>query len=134
MARALTPRQAAFCRHMLEPGITAKQAAIQAGYSESYAESHVDDILGNPRVQARLKELETRVDHEYVVTRADVRRGLHHEAQEAESPSARVRAWELLGKDAGMFVERQEVTLKRDPREMSRDELGEYLRARGLLD
>jgi hypothetical protein len=123
---------------MIEPGITATEAARKAGYSPTYADREAAKLVGKPQVAAKIKELRQKAEEaavaEYAVSRSDVRRGLHGEAQNAETPAARVRAWELLGKDLGMFTDRQEVTLKRDPREMSKAELEEYLRARGLLD
>ena len=137
MARALTPRQAAFCRHMLEPGITATEAARKAGYSPSYVDRQATQLLVNPLVSAKIASLRADAEHEAVVSRADVLRGLHTEAQlygEGSSHSARVTAWAHLGKHLGMFTERQEITLKRDPREMSKAELEEYLRGRGLVD
>jgi phage terminase small subunit len=138
VARPLSPLQAAFCRHMLDPGVTATEAARRAGYSTSYATREAAKLVGKPQVAAKIAELRGQAERaavaEYAVDKSAVRRGLHHEAQNAETPAARVRAWELLGKDIGMFTDRQEITLKRDPREMSKAELEEYLRGRGLLD
>ena len=137
MARSLTPRQAAFCRHMLEPGINATEAARRAGYSPAYANRQAKQLLDIPQVAAKLAALRADSEHEAGVSRADVLRGLRAEAQlygEGSSHSARVTAWAHLGKHLGMFTERQEITLKRDPREMSKAELEEYLRGRGLVD
>ena len=111
MARALTPRQAAFCRHMLEPGINATEAARRAGYSPAYADRQAKQLLEIPQVAAKLAALRADSEHEAVVSRADVLRGLHAEAilaGEGSSHSARVAAWAHLGKHLGMFTDRVE--------------------------
>ena len=111
MARTLTPRQAAFCRHMTEPGMTATQAAKLAGYSPAYADRQATQLLDIPQVAAKIAALTADGDNEAVVNRADVLRGLHSEALdrgEGSSHSARVAAWAHLGKHLGMFADRQE--------------------------
>ena len=108
MARSLSPLQAAFCRHMTEPGITATEAARKAGYSPSYADREASKLVEKPLVKARIQELRRRLDDQFLVGPADVRRGIYNEAQNADTAAARIRAWELLGKDLGMFTERVE--------------------------
>lgn len=137
MARTLTPRQAAFCRHMLEPGMTATRAAKLAGYSPTYADRQATQLLENPQVAAKLASLRADAENEAVVSRAQVLRGLRDEATlqgEGSSHSARVQAWAHLGKHLGMFVERREVTLRKDPADMTDEELDEALNDVGLTD
>lgn len=137
MARTLTPRQAAFCRHMLEPGMTATRAAKLAGYSPTYADREAAKLVEKPLIAAKLASLRADSDDEAVVSRADVLRGLREEAQlygEGSSHSARVQAWAHLGKHLGMFVERREVTLRKDPADMTDEELDEALNDVGLTD
>jgi len=145
----LSPRQAAFCRLMLEPGTTATEAARKAGYSPSYADRQATQLLGNPRVAAYLAELRASLaapalaTAEEILTRLwDIARGEVRTEKATrqgvvELPpdfGERTRALELIGKHLGMFTDRSEVTLKRDPRGMSKTELEEYLRGRGLLE
>jgi phage terminase small subunit len=113
VARALTPRQAAFCRHMLEPGITATEAARKAGYSPTYADRQARQLLENPQVAAKLAALRADADDEAIISRAEVLRGMHTEATlygEGASHSARVAAWAHLGKHLGIFTDKQEHT------------------------
>lgn len=113
MARTLTPRQAAFCRHMLDPGMTATEAARKAGYSPTYANREATKLVDKPLVRDHLAELRRRVDDQYLITPVDVLRGMHTEATlygEGSSHSARVAAWAHLGKHLGMFTDRLEHT------------------------
>ena len=107
MAR-LDARQAAFCRHYALEKKSATEAAKLAGYSPSYANRQAAKLVDKPQIKARIEELQRRVDDQFVVTPAQVRRGIYHEAQNADSAAARIRAWELLGKDLGMFTDRTE--------------------------
>jgi phage terminase small subunit len=136
VARKLDARQAAFCRYYAVDHKTATEAAKLAGYSPHYANSQAAQLLRKSKISdevARLKErAEQAALEEYAVTRSDVRRGLHHEAQNAETPAARVRAWELLGKDIGMFTDKHEVTLRKDPGAMTDEELEQALQHAGL--
>jgi phage terminase small subunit len=135
VARKLDARQAAFCRHYLQAD-SATEAAKLAGYSPHYANRQAKQLLDKPQIAAEVTRLKERAEQaaveEYAVTRSDVRRGLHHEAQNAETPAARVRAWELLGKDIGMFTDKHEVTFRKDPSAMTDEELELALQHAGL--
>jgi len=134
---------------MLEPGTTATEAARKAGYSPSYADRQATQLLGNPRVAAYLAELRASLAAPALATAEEILTRLWDIARgEARTEKAtrqgvvelppdfgeRTRALELIGKHLGMFTDRSEVTLKRDPRGMSKTELEEYLRGRGLLE
>lgn len=112
----LTERQAAFCRHLVAgtvTGMSAKDAAIKAGYAPKYADRQAHQLLENPRVSARINELRTKAEERALVTVEDVLNGLKREAEneaEGSSHAARVSAWAHLGKHLGMFTDRQEHT------------------------
>jgi phage terminase small subunit len=110
---SLNPKRAAFVREYLID-LNATQAAIRAGYSErtARAQGHrllTDADIGEAIHKGKAERAErTQVTAEMVVT------GLQAIAEGGTSESARVRAYELLGKHIGMFTERSEVTLKQD--------------------
>ena len=109
----VTPRQAAFVNEYLID-LNATQAAIRAGYSQRRAQEIGYQLLHKPTVaeaiQKALAERSERVklDADWVVCR------LREEAEftgEGSSPSARVKALELLGKHLGLFPLRGNLNL-----------------------
>ena len=127
----LTSRQAAFCERLIT-GITATEAARQAGYSPHYANREAAKLVDKPQVAAYLADLRARITERAIVTAEDVLRGLKHEAENAESDTARVNAWAHLGKHLGIFTEKSEVTIRKDPSAMTDEELEQALRHAGL--
>ena len=120
-------------------GKPGSKAYADAGYKArgNSAEVNAARLLRNAKVAARITDLKTQAAERAIVTTEDVLRGLRDEAElygDGASHSARVTAWAHLGKHLSMFTDKQELTIKRDPREMSTDELEEYLRVRGLLE
>jgi phage terminase small subunit len=104
---SLTPKQQRFVDEYLVD-LNALQAAIRAGYSAKTAGAIGHENLNKPEIAAAVQEAmqkragKTAVDQEMVV------KGLMAEAQatgEDTTSSARIRAWELLGKHVGMFSE-----------------------------
>jgi len=110
---SLNPKRAAFVREYLID-LNASAAARRAGYSPRTSDRTGYDLLRNPEVAAAVQAAveqraqTTQVNAEMVVT------GLQAIAEGGTSESARVRAYELLGKHIGMFTDRSEVTLKSD--------------------
>ena len=110
---SLNPKRAAFVREYLID-LNATQAAIRAGYSERTARQQGTRLLSDASIQSAVQTAveqrarTTQVTAEMVVT------GLQAIAEGGTSESARVRAYELLGKHLGMFTERSEVTFKQD--------------------
>jgi len=110
---ALNPKRAAFVREYLID-LNATQAATRAGYSEKTARQQGTRLLSDASIQSAVQTAveqrarTTQVTAEMVVT------GLQAIAEGGTSESARVRAYELLGKHLGMFTERSEVTFKQD--------------------
>lgn len=132
----LTGKQAAFVREYLID-LNATKAATRAGYSERTAYRIGHENLRKRQIADAIAAAQAQLSEHALVTAQDVVKGLRDEATlygEGASHSARVAAWAHLGKYLGLFTDKSEVTIKRDPREMSTDELEEYLRARGLLE
>jgi len=63
-------------------------------------------LLDNPNVSQRINTLNSQIAHQHRLQRVSLRQkvteGLLLEASAAESPAARVRAWELIGKLDGV--------------------------------
>ncbi len=108
---ALTPKQARFVREYLVD-LNATQAAIRSGYSPKTAASQAHDLLKTPEISEAVSVGQERVLERAVVTAEEVLSGLKKEAESAESDSARVAAWGLLGKHLALFVDRTELTGK----------------------
>jgi phage terminase small subunit len=126
-----TARQAAFCERLIT-GLSATEAARQAGYSPHYANREAAKLVDKPQVAAYLADLRARVAERAIVTAEDVLRGLKHEAETAESDTARVAAWAHLGKHLSLFTEKSEITIRKDPSAMTDEELEQALRHAGL--
>lgn len=63
----LTPRQAAFCRHLIT-GMSATEAARKAGYSDSYANREAAKLVVKPQVAAELERLRTKIETDTIMT------------------------------------------------------------------
>jgi phage terminase small subunit len=111
----LTPKQARFVKEYLID-LNATQAAIRAGYSAKTAKAQGSRLLTNADVQAAVARGQEKAAAKLDLSQEMVLNGLLAETRlttEDNGPSsARIRAWELLGKHQGMFVERSEHTLK----------------------
>ena len=106
----LTDRQQRFVDEYLID-LNATQAAIRAGYSGKNAESIGYQLLQKTPVQEALIAAKTKRTERTLITQDMVLSGLKKEAEyfdEGTSHSARVSAWEKLGKHLGMFTERHE--------------------------
>ena len=130
-------RHESFAQHLAR-GVSQAEAYVQGGYKDTpSARANAVRLIAKESVSARVEYLKDKAAEQAIVTTADVLRGLRDEAElygDGASHSARVSAWAHLGKHLSMFTDKQELTIKRDPREMSTDELEEYLRVRGLLE
>jgi hypothetical protein len=80
--------------------------------SDSTVWSEASRVAARPCVSARLahgwRAREERAVHSDLSLRSRVTRGLLHEAENADSDSARVAAWAHLGKASGWFGEQGE--------------------------
>lgn len=142
----LTERQAAFCRELVK-GKSATQAARDAGYSDSYANRQALKLVDKPQVRKYLEELRGKIEDASIASATEVLQRLTSIARgegrvERSTPagivelppdwSDRQRALTDLAKYHALLVGRTEITLKRDPREMTDEELEEALRDANL--
>ena len=89
----------------------ATQAYIRAGYSDSGAAQSASALLTNPKIQEELADLQAEDAARLELTHQVVLEGLWGIAADLDATvSARVRAYELLGKHQGMFTDRLEIT------------------------
>jgi phage terminase small subunit len=107
---SLTAKQERFCLEYVVD-FNATQAAIRAGYSEHTSYSIGWENLKKPEIANRLAELRTKDAIATQLTREYVIEGLMGIAEYGDKMlSARVRAYELLGKHLAMFTDRLEIT------------------------
>ena len=124
----LTGKQESFCREMLTGCPSASEAYRRAynvgNMSQNSIGVEASRLMANPRIARRLDEgfaeQETKEVHTAAARRDYVIKGLQHEAENATSDAARVRAFELLGKTIAMFADRvqQEEPDTRTPAEI----------------
>jgi phage terminase small subunit len=106
----MNERQARFVKeYAADPNGT--QAAIRAGYAVSSAKVTASRLLTKPNIQELLAVTERATAETLDLTHRYVLKGLMSIAENTEATqSARVRAYELLGKHQGMFTDRIEIT------------------------
>jgi len=98
-----------FCQEYAANGDKGKKAAIAAKYSPKTAESQASRLLRNVKVRERIAELKKPIQDGLGITAEYGRDRLKKEAEresKGASHAARIRALELLGKDLGMFAEK----------------------------
>ena len=106
----MNPRQTLFAKEYAVDH-NATQAAIRAGYSTKTAKSQGQRLLTNADIRKAVNQADTKATTKLELTHQLVLEGLHGIAtNEDTTASARVRAYELLGKHQGLFTERVEVT------------------------
>lgn len=111
-SKKLTDKQARFVEEYLID-TNATQAAIRAGYSAKTAKPKGNELKKHPAIAAAIEAGLANLSERCQVTQDDVIRGLLTEAEwqgEGSSHSARVSAWEKLGKHLGMFKDKVEHT------------------------
>lgn len=112
MTTKLTAKQAAFVQEYLVD-LNATQAAIRAGYSRKTAYRTGADNLKKPQIAAAVRAAQAERAQRTELTQDYVLDGLRGIAENPEEPAApRVKAFELLGKHQGMFVDRVDHTTK----------------------
>ena len=111
----MNPRQTRFVReYAADPN--GRRAAINAGYAEKTAEQQASRLLRNVKVQKALNVLQTKTADKLELTHQFVLEGLMGIAADSKAvQSARVRAFELLGKHLQMFTDRLEITQVPNP-------------------
>ncbi len=111
----LTPKQKAFVREYKKNGGNGTQAAINAGYSEESARAISSENLTKPYIQEALKQEEKKLQEKYEYTIDDMVRELDDVKMKADAEQnrqAQIKAIELKGKAFGLFVDKQETTVK----------------------
>lgn len=111
----LTPKQKAFVREYKKNGGNGTQAAISAGYSEESARAISSENLTKPYIQEALKQEEKKLQEKYEYTIDDMVRELDDVKMKADAEQnrqAQIKAIELKGKAFGLFVDKQETTVK----------------------
>ena len=115
-AGGLTPKQAAFVREYLVD-LNATQAAIRAGYSKKTAGQIGEQNLKKLEVQQAIAKGQEKRSAKVELTAEVVINGLMKEASADDGPTcktARVKAWELLGKHLGMMTDKSKVEVSGD--------------------
>ena len=108
----LTPKQRRFCEKYVVC-LEAKQAAIEAGYSENCATVTSTRQMKKPVVQEYIAQLQAeaaqrnKVSHDEVIEKL---RESYRDAKAANQFGPAVRAAELLGKSTGMFKDQLYLT------------------------
>lgn len=111
----MTPKQKAFVRAYKTNGGNGTQAAISAGYSEKTAEVIATENLRKPIIKEALELEEKKIQQKYEYTLDDMVKELDDVKLKADSERNRqvqIKAIELKGKAFGLFVEKQETTVK----------------------
>ena len=111
----LTPKQKAFVREYKANGGNGTQAAINAGYSEDSARAISSENLTKPYIQEAIKQEEKKLQEKYEYTIDDMVRELDDvkcKSDAEKNRQAQIKAIELKGKAFGLFVEKQETTVK----------------------
>lgn len=109
----MTARQKKFAEFYAQTG-NVYQSAVQAGYSESYAESRAHEMLVNVGVAAYLRELTEKAQDERILS-AKARQVMLSEiaGDDHEDTADRIRAIDTLNKMTGEYTVRVEANVQR---------------------
>ena len=110
--KALTPKQESFCVHYTTIGAetfsNGTKAAIAAGYSEKSAYSQACNLLKNPKIQQRIKELHSENMNRNSITLDKVLADEHDKlmARKHHQYTVSKGCTELQGKYLAMFTDK----------------------------
>ena len=104
---ALSPRRAKFAQEYAIDG-NGQRAARAAGYAEKNAKVTASRLLTDDNVLREVDRHQRKAVIRHTLTREKVIAGLQVWA-ENDNPAAAVKAWELLGKELGMFADRHVI-------------------------
>lgn len=100
----MTARQKKFAEYYAQCG-NIVQSAIQAGYSEAYANSTACKLLENARVAEYIRELSDKAQDERIMTAKERQALLSDMAKDGENaPADRIRAIDTLNKMTGEYT------------------------------
>ena len=112
VAMKLNPRQKKFAEFYAQNG-NIVQSAIQAGYSENYANANACKLLENVRVSEYLRELTEKVKDKRILTAKDRQIMLSDIARDEENFAAdRIRAVDTLNKMTGEYTVKVDTTVR----------------------
>lgn len=115
MKQKLTAKQKAFCREYVI-NHNATQSATKAEYSKKTAYSQGQRLLKKDEIKNEIERLEKKNIEKVTVTAQEILTELKRIAFDLQDEKItykdKLRALELLGKHLGMFIEKQEVSLK----------------------
>lgn len=110
MKENINARQKKFAEYYAQSGNTV-QSAINAGYSENYANANACKLLENVRVKEYIKELTDKAKDERILTAKDRQVVLSDIAKDKnEESSDRIRAIDTLNKMTGEYLNKVEVS------------------------
>ena len=125
MKDKLNARQRKFAEYYAQSGNTV-WSAIQAGYSENYANANACKLLENVRVAEYIKQLSDRLKDERIMSAKDRQVALSDIARnDGQDTSDRIRAIDTLNKMTG------EYTVKVDAKVEQSDKLSDVFRQLG---
>lgn len=125
MKDKLNARQRKFAEYYAQSGNTV-WSAIQAGYSENYANANACKLLENVRVAEYIKQLSDRLKDERIMSAKDRQVALSDIARSAEQDTSdRIRAIDTLNKMTG------EYTVKVDAKVEQSEKLSDVFRQLG---
>ena len=125
MKDKLNARQRKFAEYYAQSGNTV-QSAIQAGYSENYANANACKLLENVRVAEYIKQLSDRLKDERIMSAKDRQVALSDIARnDGQDTSDRIRAIDTLNKMTG------EYTVKVDAKVEQSEKLSDEFRQLG---
>lgn len=125
MKDKLNARQRKFAEYYAQSGNTVR-SAIQAGYSENYANANACKLLENVRVAEYIKQLSDRLKDERIMSAKDRQVALSDIARnDGQDTSDRIRAIDTLNKMTG------EYTVKVDAKVEQSEKLSDVFRQLG---
>ncbi|WP_415947218.1 terminase small subunit [Ruminococcus bromii] len=125
MKDKLNARQRKFAEYYAQSGNTV-WSAIQAGYSENYANANACKLLENVRVAEYIKQLSDRLKDERIMSAKDRQVALSDIARnDGQDTSDRIRAIDTLNKMTG------EYTVKVDAKVEQSEKLSDVFRQLG---
>lgn len=110
MCEKLNIRQHKFAQFYAQTG-NIVQSAIQAGYSENYANARAHELLEKVGVKELIQELTDKIKDESILTARDRQSILSELAKNEENePADRIRAIDTLNKMTGEYLNKVELT------------------------
>lgn len=107
--KKLTLKQKMFCEHYVKSG-NATEAALKAGYKESYARDQIYNLMKNIGVSRYIEELNKEVKNARIADITEIKEFWSNIVRnENYKMPDRIKASELLAKTEGAFIDKVEV-------------------------